>query len=185
MNSKKGFMLGEYTLKVVIAVLCLLLLFFLLFKLYFNSVDQRNLGLAEASLNELVEKMDEAKENGNAGVIILNPTQSPSITGKIEKLWAISAWPIEENRKPTKCIKNCVCICPNPPNFKRFTSLTSSSELFLKECNSLGVCKDFDEEIKVSNPGFLKFEWQIPIENPPVNIQIKYEDNKFTITKNE
>ncbi len=181
MKSKKGFMLGEYTLKMIIAVLCILLLLYLLFSLYSNNKNQKNLQLAKASLNELVEKMGEARESGSAEVLILNPIQEPSYLGK---LWVITAWPIYNNEKPNKCTKDCICICPNPSNLDRF-SLSSSSNLFLKECNSLGVCQDFDSKIKVSNPKILNYGWQIPIKDPPVGLNIKYENGELILTKNE
>lgn len=179
MKSKKGFMLGEYTLKMIIAVLCILLLIYLLFSLYSNNKDQKNLQLAEASLNELVKGMEEAKERGSAEVLILNPNQEPAIIGE---LWVIIAWPINDKERPNKCTGDCICICTTPKTYEKLP-FASSVNAFLKECSTLGVCKNFESKIKVSNSGILNYDWQIPIKDPPVSLNIRYENGELIITK--
>lgn len=175
MRNKKAFMLGEHTLKVIIAVLCLLLLVYLLFNLYSSYQNEKNLRMAGASLDELSEKMSEAKEKGEADVLILNPVQEPPIIGE---LWSIISWPYEnDERIPYKCKENCVCICTAPKTYEKLP-LTSIVSAFLKECNSLGVCKDFDSKTKISNSGLFKIDGQIPIKNPPLKLKVKYNNKE-------
>ncbi len=167
MKSKKAFLLGEHTLKVIIAVLCLLLLAYLLFRVYSSSKDQRNLELAESTLNELEEKMEEAKTSGKEQeMIVLNP-----VSGKLLNYWWIIAWPYKtQNKKPERCMGNyCICIC----------GAGDSKDSSLQQCDSLGVCKNFDEKIKTIDPGLI-FDWNepIPIKNPPVEIKIKYNNKE-------
>ncbi len=179
MKNKKGFLLGEHTLKVVIAVLCLLLLFYLLFSLYSNSQDERNLQLAGATLGELVEKMEEAKVEGESEAIILNPSPDSFLEKAFQEEWWIIAWPYKgEGTKPTQCQRDyCVCICVIPSNYESFLNLFNIRKKSLEECNSLGICKSFDEKIEVINK-------PIPIKDPPINLDIKYGDKEgFEISK--
>ena len=184
MKSKKAFLLGEYTLKIIIAVLCILLLVYLLFGIFSNSQGARDLKMAEASLDDLVKEMNKAEETGEAQkALILNPVQDSFIEKTLQEEWWIIAWPYKnEEEKPNQCYGNyCICICAIPENYLSLKALTvvgNSKENSLNKCNSLGVCKDFDEKIKTINPGLI-WNWNkpIPIENPPVELEIKY-DNK-------
>jgi Tfp pilus assembly protein PilE len=63
-NDKRGFLLGEYTLKVIIAVLCLSLLLYLLVKFYDAYQSNSQINLAKASLKDIEEKMSLAKTSG-------------------------------------------------------------------------------------------------------------------------
>ncbi len=166
MKNKKAFLLGEYTLKIIIGVLCLLLLVYLLYGLYSNSKDERNLKMAEATLDELVEGMNKARESGNSEAIILNP-------GK----WNIIAWPYKDRYgRPLQCgISNCICICViNEKLTDRGRPKTQ--KFFLKKCDSLGVCEIFDEEIGTGGSPII-------IEDSPLEIGISYQNNKFTISR--
>jgi len=166
MKNKRGFMLGEYTLKIIIAVLCLLLLFYLLFSLYSNSVDARNLQLAESTLEELVEKMEEARINGDAKMILLNPEK-----------WIMVSYS-KEDKKPNQCFGNCICICTNP-------TYKTKGHTDISLCNENGVCNDFEYLIK-------KFEFSIIERSNYIlkgasetnEIKINYENDGFIITKN-
>lgn len=171
MKNKKAFLLGEYTLKIIVGVLCILLLVYLLYSLYSNSQDERDLKMAESTLDELVEKMDEAKTGESQTLILLNPEK-----------WIMISYD-EEDKKPEQCTGNCVCICSNDePGWELF-----SSDVDL--CNSVGVCKTFEDKIN-------KIEYQIRITNKIASLggllmktakelNIKYENNQFTILKNE
>jgi len=181
MKSKKAFLLGEYTLKIIIGVLCLLLLVYVLYTMYSNSQSARDLRMAGASLDDLVKEMDKAKETGEIQkALILNPVQNSFIEKTLQEGWWIIAWPYKsEKEKPGQCQGNyCICICAIPENYKAIWKSWAIKEKSLKGCNSLGICKDFDEKIETINPGLI-WEWNkpIPIENPPVELEIKY-DNK-------
>jgi len=59
--NKKGFLLGETVIKIVIAVICLAFLVYLLVSLYYNNGDDKNLKFAEESL-QYISKADGAIE---------------------------------------------------------------------------------------------------------------------------
>ncbi len=171
MKSKKAFLLGKYTVTIIIAVLCLLLLSYLLFGIFSNSVDVRNLKMAGATLDELVGKMEEAKTNSPKSLILLNPEK-----------WIMISYSGEEE-KPEQCVGNCICVCTNDePGWE-----IVSSDIDL--CNALGVCKNFENKIN-------KIEYQIRISSKIASLggllmktakelNIEYENEEFTITKNE
>lgn len=183
MRNKKAFLLGEYTLKIIIGVLCLLLLVYLLYSLYSNSQDERDLKMAEASLNEVVEGMNEAKETGIIQeALILNPIKKTLVGKAILKQydWWIIAWPYKnEKEKPGQCQEDCICICAIPENYKSITSIFTIRKESLDQCNLRGVCKDFNENIKTTSNGLL-WDWNKPIiiENPPVELEIEYNDKE-------
>lgn len=168
MKNKKAFMLGEHTLKVIIAVLCLLLLFYLLFSLYSSYQNEKNLRMAGATLDEISEKMSEAKEKGEVQeVVLLEP-----------RGWILISF--DGNKKPNKCISNCICVCTNDePGFH-----VVSTELEL--CNALGVCENFDDKIN-------KFGYQIRksslsslggiLIGSAEELNVNYEENQFFIKK--
>ena len=175
MKSKKAFLLGEHTLKIIIAVLCLLLLVYLLFRVYSNSQSARDLKMAEDSLDDLVKEMNKAKETGETQeVLILNPVKHSLVEKALgQNDWWIIAWPYKsEKEKPGQCQdESCICICAIPKNYEALESLN--------KCNSLGVCKDFDEKIETINPGIIiKWNKPVPIENPPVELEIKYDEKE-------
>ena len=156
-------MLGEHTLKVVIAVLCLLLLFYLLFTLYSNSKNERNLQLAEATLDELAGKMAGAKENDNAQTILLNPSG-----------WKLFYYGkgVKEKDKPSMCEDNCMCLCYEL-GWISPTAVGSriSGHDQISVCDEIGVCKNFEESVSFES-----------IELP-ADININFKDNEFTILK--
>ena len=138
--------------------------------------------MAGASLDDLVKEMDKAKGTGGIQkALILNPVQNSFIEKTLQEEWWIIAWPYKnEEEKPGQCYGNyCICICAIPENYISISSILTIREKSLEKCNSLGVCKDFDEKIKTINPGLI-WEWNkpIPIENPPVELEIKYDDGE-------
>ena len=84
--NKRGFLLGEETLKIVIAVICIGFLVYFLFSIYYNSKD-KNFELAEASVQKIVDEAD----SGGIEVIIYNPEE-----------WYILNY------------QNSLCICKEP-----------------------------------------------------------------------
>lgn len=155
MKNKKAFMLGEYTLKIIIAVLCLLLLFYLLFSLYSNSKDERRKQLAEASLEDVEEKMVLARESGNVqSIALLNPEASP-----------LGYWNDGEQgpESPKECNKNCLCLCTG----------TWSRTAILGErvviCN-VPICKNFDEKLFIEGDSILEI---------PRDIEVEYKEGTY------
>ena len=154
MKNKKGLLLAETTLKIIIAVICLAFLAYFLMSLYFNKVDAENLELAKASLEHLVEEINA----GNSGVEIYNPEG-----------WVILSWPYE-GEKPSSCLNmgwdDCLCICDNPGIFDTAKDLFTGHnkiQSFAEECDENGICLQSE----------FKIERLIPISSPPVNLEIK------------
>ena len=157
MKNKKGFMLGEYTLKIIIAVLCLLLLVYLLFSLYNNSKEERDLKLAKATLEDLGGKMEKAKEDGSIeNVALLNP-----------QAYSLGYWNQGE-KGPEGCYGNCLCLCGT---YTRTDWLGGNR---IERCTN-PICKHFDYQLFITDGAV----WTIPAD-----VKISFAQNKFTITKN-
>jgi len=69
MKDKHGFLLGEETLKIILAVISIGFLIYFLGALYYNGVKDKELDLAKASLEHLVEEINA----GATEVEIYNP----------------------------------------------------------------------------------------------------------------
>ena len=117
--NKKGFLLAEETLKIIIAVISLIILSYLLFSLYNANKTNNELELAEESLNHLIDSLD----SEIIEIQIYNP-----------KGWFISSWPYDGER-PLTCsnqgLDECICICDDSLNI--FKSEVS-------KCNDASVC---------------------------------------------
>ena len=153
MNDKRGFLLAEETLKLILAVISIGVLAYLLFALYSSNKDSKELVLAKASLNSFFEATNvQATE-----IDIYNPSR-----------WYLNSWPnsytsgalfwkkTEEGKIPVSCSNlgwgSCICLCEdNNPD----------------SCDENGAC--------LENKNSLQFASPIKIENPPVKIQINYE----------
>lgn len=136
--NKRGFLLGEFTLKVLVAIVCIVVLLFLLFKVYQNFTGQNELMQADASLNALGEEITSAVLNDEVrDYIILNP-----------KGWVLVYFGVNDQR-PNKCNGNCLCICEE----KGFFGEQSSA------CDKKGMCKNvaysvtgIDKSVKIDKP---------------------------------
>ncbi len=101
MKDKKGFLLAEETLKIIIAVICIGFLAFLLFSIYQQTTDSKNLDYAKSSLNFIVSQIS----SGQTTADIYNPDG-----------WVLDIWPQTVNGiLPSSCSnlgwKSCICIC--------------------------------------------------------------------------
>ena len=151
MKNKKGFLLAEETLKIIIAVISIGFLVYFLVSLYNSNKNSKGLEQAEASLEFLMQEIA-----NNAEIIsIYNPAR-----GDLSNQWDIISWPNAQNQIPNTCSnlgwENCLCICIkiNPDN-----------------CGNKGVCRESDFSIAEGN---------IEIKNPPVNLIIDYENKIIT-----
>jgi len=149
-TDKKGFLLAEETLKIILAVIAIGFLAFLLFSLYNANKTAKELELAEESLDFLVQEINAQR----VGVEIYNP-----------KGWIISSWPntytkgillwkTTEEGMPMSCSnlgwESCICICKKDTPDK---------------CDSKGVC--------LNNPLVFSVEESIKIKDPPITLSIE------------
>ena len=147
--NKKGFLLAEETLKIIIALISLGFLVYFLGALYFANQDSKELEQAKASLEFLVKEINDGREE----VTIFNPSSSAKFPGG----WILISFPLNENVFPDKCNgKECVCICDEALN-------TLTEEGLADDCDNVGVCLESD----------FKLMEKINLENPPITLQIK------------
>ena len=131
--NRKANMLTEHTLKVIIAVMSLLLLLYLLFSLYSNFTGKQNFKRAEATLENLNEKMIDAQNTGEKQSIpLLEPNG-----------WVLVSYGVGE--KPDKCTDNCICLCEDVGFRDRLKFLAGIDQV--EKCNIRGECKNFKEKI--------------------------------------
>ena len=163
--NKKGFLLGEETLKIVLAVIAIGFLVFFLVSLYFSQTKDKDLELAEASLEYLIEGIN----SGNQEVEIYNPVGG--VIGLVEKNWFILSWS-SEGIIPNTCLnigwEDCICICEGGGS--------KTERKFAERCDEEGICLENDFKIE-GNDNYIK------IEDPPLILTINYEDE--TITKKD
>ena len=159
--NKKAFLLAEETLKIVIAVISISFLVYFLSSLYFANQNSKDLELAEATLENLIESVNSGIEE----IEIYNPEG-----------WVLSSWPHDvkksilgvydeeiKNDFPKSCSnlgwKNCICICDSAINFES------------SDCDDAGVC--MESNLKVDGD-------VIELEDLPLNLLIDKENKKIT-----
>lgn len=151
--NKKGFLLAEETLKIILAVISISFLVYFLTALYFVNQNSEELEQAEASLEFLVKEINSMKEGEIREIEIYNPSSSDKFPGG----WILISFPLSENIFPDKCNgKECVCICDEASN-------TIREEGLVKDCNNIGVCMESDFKVE---------DKKIKLENPPITLQI-------------
>lgn len=158
-KNKNGFFLAEETLKIIIAVIVIGFLIYFLVSLYFSNTDEENMQFAESSTKYLIEQMNaQTKE-----VQIFNP-----------KGWIITAWKIG-NEMPMQCSnlgwENCICICEDDSNW----DIGIAKNTDLDDCNAESYCSEYNKEIFINKAS-------IEIDNPPITLEINYED-KIEVNK--
>lgn len=139
-KNKKGFLLGEETLKIIIAVICLLFLAYLIISVY--------------NANSSAKKLEEAKGIlARADQIIshLAVGQSESLDIPNPEGWHLLSFTQVE--KPNSCLGGkCICICPTPT-----INIIKSQT---KKCDEKGAClplfnlanQDMDVKITGTDP---------------------------------
>jgi hypothetical protein len=147
MKNKRGFLLGEETLKIIISVIAIIFLVYLLASLYFNSSKNKELDLAKASIENIIKEIN----SGATEVQVYNP-----------KGWVIISWP-DQGIVPEKCRKNewenCLCICDDV--------IIKNGQNFADECDKKGECLETNEKINFDKGDYIK------IQNPPLILGIK------------
>jgi hypothetical protein len=117
MKTKKGIVLPE-TLKIIIAVMCILLLLYLAFKLYDIFRRSNELEQAKATLEAIVGKANSLKEGESTEYLITGP-----------RGWVLLSY----NEGIGTCNEKCLCICPNLGWFSNIN--------YINLCKKQGVCK--------------------------------------------
>jgi len=151
--NKKGILLAEETLKIVLALISVSFLIYFLSALYFSNQNNKDLELAEASLQHLIDEVN----SGSSEIEIYNP-----------KGWIISSWPhdvsksrffyedVIKNDIPNSCTnlgwQSCLCICDDAVNFEG------------RDCDDMGICMESNLRVQGN---------EMEIENSPLNLLIE------------
>lgn len=148
--NKKAFLLGEETIKIIVAVICIVFLIAILASIYFSATGSKSAKEAQSVINgdnglaKEITRVNSGGEPNEQGFLIPNP----------------SGWNLLSfigDKKPNLCAgSNCICICQNV--------LADIFDAQIKECDKKGVC------IAVSN---LKSFEKIKIEKTGTYILIK------------
>ncbi len=152
--NNKAILMSE-TLKIILAVISIGLLVYLAFSLYGIFIKDTRLEQAEATLNQISDYIKSAQEDEETKYMILNP-----------KEWYVVFYDAEEEMPGSCKEKNCLCFC---------------SENTKESCEQ-GVCKGFDENIKLMT---IAFDDNINLKNIPRQIFFKKEQGVITIYTEE
>lgn len=159
-KNKNGFLLGEETLKIIIAVIVIVFLIYFLVSIYFLNGDKKNRDDAKATLDRIQK------------VVANSNSTSEQVKDIVPVGWSLFSF--TENIKPNSCLnKNCICICDSISFVDYFNGLQRQAN----ECNKNGIC------VNILN--LQKFN-EIPIEkNGGSNtfIEIDKIQNKVVIKK--
>ncbi len=149
-KNRRGFLLAEETLKLILAVIAIGFLAYLLFALYQNNQDSKNLELAKESLQHIFEEINLESEE----IEVYNP-----------KGWVVSSWSSTgEKGIPLSCSnlgwQSCICICDS----KLWKGAKS-------ECEATGACLENVQEFSLLE--------NVKIDNPPVVFAVDYEKKEM------
>jgi len=143
-NKRASLLLPEETLKMVIAVICIVFLVLLLVSLYFSLTGNQKKQKAEASMNNLISP--EIIRINNGGIPLEEGKLVPNPSG-----WYIFGF-VGEDLKPNLCVgANCICICE-----RVLINFFDLEKRQVKKCDDKGSCfvvsnlKKF-EDIKIEN----------------------------------
>ena len=118
-RDRKGFLLAEETLKIIIAVICVVFLIYILVAVYNSNTSAKKIEEAKGVLLRFEEIISFLKEGAIESQDVFNP-----------KGWHIYSF-MEE--RPNSCLnENCICICDN--------SLIEQIKSQEKKCDEKGAC---------------------------------------------
>ncbi len=158
--NKKGFLLAEETLKIIIALISISFLVLFLTSLYFSNVNEKGLKQAAAILkssDQSIEKNIANLANGESKEIQLENPNGWYLLGFFE------------GEGPNSCGKSCLCIC-DKSDIKFWKSWAA-------DCTELGIClpveelTPFNEKIKI-------------ISKERTSVTISKESDRISISKN-
>jgi len=122
LKNKKGFLLADETVKIIIALICIGFLIYFLSMLYFSKTDSRKKIEAESTLERIEEILNSIPVGSSEVQSIASP-----------KTWHLYSFISEE--KPNSCVgENCLCIC------KKVLDIQGNLDRQIKACDSDGAC---------------------------------------------
>jgi hypothetical protein len=167
---------GNHLVNIIIGLIALLLLFFGFYMFYlFLASDSTDIKNAGKNLDYIKNQMDNSFKAPGEELLV-------DVTGPGNDWWWIIAWPYGNTiEKPAACNLEykswCICICERPSNMRKAWNFISFQGGFLtsmlQSCNNNGVCRSSNYPVKTF---YQESNTPIPIENPPIEIKVKYID---------
>ncbi len=163
-KDKKGFLLAEETLKIIIAVICIMFLVYVLAALY-------NSNSSEKKLNQAKEVLF-GTEEGSRGIdrIVMSLQEGDS---EIKDVLNPSGWYLYSflgQEKPNSCLnQRCLCICKK--------TLIESWKSQAEKCDKDGVC------LSIPNLAASEVNWKIQGGRAPLFIEIEKQNGKIFIER--
>jgi hypothetical protein len=122
-SDKKGFLLADETLKIIIGVICIALLVYLLVSIYNNKAGGEKKLLAKGVLDRTAEIISALGDGKTSTQDLVNPEG-----------WYFMSF-VGNQAKPNSCLsKNCVCICDDAWDYKEKFNRQQ------KKCDDSGEC---------------------------------------------
>lgn len=157
--NKKAFLLGEETLKIIIAVICIVFLIYILTAIYNANTSAKKIEEAKDILSRTEEIVLSLNEGESERQDISNPNG-----------WHLIGFIGED--KPNSCLgNNCLCICSN--------SLIGTSKLQAKKCDEKGAC------LEINNLVISELDLKITEASDLLFIEIKKQNNQIFVEKSE
>ncbi|MEK6832507.1 MAG: hypothetical protein AABY32_00540 [Nanoarchaeota archaeon] len=154
-KNRKGFMLAEETLKMVVAVICIIFLIYILVAVYNSNASAKKIEEAKDILLRIEGIVNNLEEGAIENQDIPNP-----------KGWHLYSFIGEE--KPNSCLNdNCLCICDSI-----LIKMIKSQE---KKCDEKGAC------LAISNLATAELDLKIRNVDELLFIRIKKQDGGILI----
>jgi len=137
-KNKKGFLLAEETLKIILAVIGIGFLVFLLSSIYFSNVQEKDVKHAKNVLRDSEESIENTIELVRQGKGNLSNGSSEIIDINNPEGWSLFSYILKQEKKiPNSCAsQNCVCVCDSLLIKEDFLRGERQSE----ECSEKGEC---------------------------------------------
>jgi hypothetical protein len=153
MKIKRGFLLAEETLKMIIAVIAIAFLAYFLLMLYFSNANAVKIEQAQQTLvkssESVTNTISSLKDGDSKNLLLANPQG-----------WYLFSF--TGNVKPNSCSgESCLCICDRVFNDPVRALFSSWEERQATQCVKAGVCAVV--------PNVVQFT-EIEIKNPSANL---------------
>lgn len=179
MKNKKGFLLGEHTVDIVIAVLAITILVGLGVKLYGIFIDAKgDMAQAEGHMIEIMSIINELEKQGSGEkyYVLLSP-----------ETWLLTGWPFtpllgEEEVLPKTCDNdwnNCLCFCDFNLRDQILQGRSIGHEGVLDACeSSKAICKEIRQKELIVNGKELLGLSIFPEQSIPISVNELLEEGK-------